>query len=177
MFREVGYDDIESFLYDNPGAIERLVEFVEENFSEQFEGYSVKGGYEDGLCPRCHMPIADETEDEDECACGYVFHYDTSKDVEFDISELSPEMCRCLEQAKEEKNEWVLQFIRHAVTNGLVVDYYRGRNFYYGPAVVCDLPSGVLSLTNVECVFDSLGKGFIVYPRKGLKSDLRVRGE
>jgi hypothetical protein len=45
---------------------------------------------------------------------------------------------------------------------------YEGRGYYNGPAVKCadarEL-SEVLVATSVPCRWDSLGKGFVVYPR------------
>ena len=48
---------------------------------------------------------------------------------------------------------------------GLEVEEYRGRNFYEGPAVAAEQVGEVTSRTTVPCQWDSLGTGFIVYPR------------
>ena len=48
---------------------------------------------------------------------------------------------------------------------GLEVQDYRGRNFYDGPAVSCGDRQTVIRATTVDCQWDNLGKGWIVYPR------------
>lgn len=48
---------------------------------------------------------------------------------------------------------------------GLEVEEYRGRNFYDGPAVRCDNIQEVIRATSVECQWDNMGKGWIVYPK------------
>ncbi len=48
---------------------------------------------------------------------------------------------------------------------GISFEDYKGRNSYNGPAVRCDHYSDVMCKTSVPCIFDSMGLGFIVYPR------------
>jgi len=57
------------------------------------------------------------------------------------------------------------QFKRECAAAGLEVTDYRGRNFYDGPAVRCDNIQEVLRHVTVECQYDNMGLGWIVYPR------------
>ena len=41
----------------------------------------------------------------------------------------------------------------------------RGRFFWTGPAVVVDDLQDALSATRVSCQWDSMGRGWVVYPR------------
>lgn len=50
---------------------------------------------------------------------------------------------------------------------GLNTHHYCGRNFWQGPAAVCNSISDVMSKTSVPCQYDNMGKGFVVYPKSG----------
>ena len=47
---------------------------------------------------------------------------------------------------------------------GLDVQHYRGRFFYEGPAVATDSLETVFRATKIDCQWDQLGLGWIVYP-------------
>lgn len=48
---------------------------------------------------------------------------------------------------------------------GLDTHHYRGRNFWQGPAAICNSISDVMSQTSVPCQYDNMGKMFVVYPK------------
>lgn len=56
------------------------------------------------------------------------------------------------------------RFVRDMESAGLEVEHYHGRYFYQGPAVRVDSVQDALSETKVECQWDQMGLGFIVYP-------------
>lgn len=57
------------------------------------------------------------------------------------------------------------QFKSDCEAAGLEVTAYRGRNFYDGPAVSCKDIQTVIRATLVDCQWDNLGLGWIVYPK------------
>jgi len=46
-----------------------------------------------------------------------------------------------------------------------VTDYIKGRFYYVGPAVSCSDIQEVIRATSVDCQWDNLGLGWIVYPK------------
>lgn len=56
-------------------------------------------------------------------------------------------------------------FVADMERAGLEVRDYGGRGGYRGPGVDCDDISEVMSQTKVECRWDNMGLGYIVYPR------------
>lgn len=57
------------------------------------------------------------------------------------------------------------QFIEDMQQAGLEVRPYSGRYFWEGPAVRVDDIADAMSETTVKCQFDSMGLGYIVYPK------------
>lgn len=57
------------------------------------------------------------------------------------------------------------QFTTDCCDAGLEVSDYKGRNFYDGPAVSCKDIQTVIRATEVDCQWDNLGLGWIVYPK------------
>lgn len=69
--------------------------------------------------------------------------------------------------AKKNGNLDVCRFIKRCKKAGLHVRYYRGRFFWEGPAVECNDLQDVLSVVGkVKCQWDSMGKGYVVYPHE-----------
>ena len=66
------------------------------------------------------------------------------------------------------------QFCNAMKRAGLKVRHYHGRFFWQGPAVGVSHISEAMSKTRVECQYDQLGLGFIVYPieKAELKSEI-----
>lgn len=91
-----------------------------------------------------------------------------------DLSEhLDEDVLTAYNQAIDEGNEDVTQFILDMDVAEFTIVYYRGRNFYYGPAVQCDSIQDVIGYTKVGLAYDNLGKGYIVYPKLGLEKDIK----
>lgn len=65
------------------------------------------------------------------------------------------------------------QFLLDMKEAGLLdkTSMYRGRGWYMGPATRCDNIQQVLSETRIECKWDNMGLGYIVYP---YESDLNL---
>ncbi len=61
-----------------------------------------------------------------------------------------------------------IQFISDMQDAGMEVRHYRGRFYWEGPAASCDEVQEVMSNTKVPCQQDSLGLGFIVYPKTSM---------
>jgi hypothetical protein len=59
------------------------------------------------------------------------------------------------------------QFVDEVESNGLVTEHYYGRFFYEGPAVRVDELQDAIRATSVKVQWDSMGAGYIVYPRHG----------
>ena len=57
-----------------------------------------------------------------------------------------------------------IRFVKDMEQMGLEVEHYQGRNFWQGPAVRVSDIQDVLSNTKVKCQWDTMGKGYIVYP-------------
>lgn len=70
--------------------------------------------------------------------------------------------------AKDKGRDEIRRFMRDMRRAGLRMRHYRGRYFWEGPAVSTDSLQEVLSATKVKCQWDSLGLGYIVYPRQSL---------
>lgn len=68
---------------------------------------------------------------------------------------------------KKWESEIFQEFAEDMKDAGYKVEEYRGRFFYYGPAVRCDSEEfkDVLAATTVACSWDDMGLGKIVYPR------------
>lgn len=58
-----------------------------------------------------------------------------------------------------------VKFVEDMKKARLDVELYHGRNFYHGPAVRVPSIQMVLSATQVSCVWDLMGQGFIVHPK------------
>lgn len=61
------------------------------------------------------------------------------------------------------------QFVEDMEDAGFEVEHYRGRSFWEGPAVRVADPGDATCETKIKCQFDSLGRGYIVYPLVGGK--------
>jgi hypothetical protein len=70
--------------------------------------------------------------------------------------------------AKEQGRQDVCRFMRDMRRAGLKMEFYRGRFFWAGPAVVCHGLQDVLSNTKVPCQHDSMGLDVVVYPRESV---------
>lgn len=57
------------------------------------------------------------------------------------------------------------QFAIQCSREGFKVREYRGRNFYEGPAVVTDDIQKVIRITTMDCLWDGMGKEYVVYPK------------
>lgn len=126
---------LESFLSDNPGAVEALMEWIAENdFFEAEEGMSWKSNLESCL---------NDNEDEDN-------------------ESLDSEVQEFLEDKEWKSNERYVAFVKKAFQHGVEVRDYRGRFFYHGPAVELDYSTG--NWKGIPCRSDNLGLGFIIYP-------------
>ena len=66
---------------------------------------------------------------------------------------------------REYANKNYMQFIKDMQAADLIVWHYRGRFYYEGPAVSVNDIQDALSHTKVKCQYDSLGLGFVVYPK------------
>ena len=58
-----------------------------------------------------------------------------------------------------------VQFVKDMQNAGLEVEHYRGRFYWEGPAVRVDDLQDAMSETKVRLQWDSMGRGYIVYPR------------
>lgn len=56
------------------------------------------------------------------------------------------------------------RFAQDMIDGGLEPYHYRGRHFWNGPAVNVDSVHDAMKETRVDCQFDALGLGFVVYP-------------
>ena len=63
------------------------------------------------------------------------------------------------------KSETHVKFCQDMRGYDIDVRFYRGRNFYAGPAAEADSISDIMSKTTVKCNYDTMGEGYIVYPR------------
>lgn len=70
--------------------------------------------------------------------------------------------------AKGKASYEVRRFMRDMKKAGLKMRYYQGRFYWKGPAVVTDDLQEVLSSTKVKCQWDSMGLGYVVYPKQGI---------
>lgn len=57
------------------------------------------------------------------------------------------------------------RFVRDMKKAGFDPYHYHGRSFWEGPAVSVDDDHIAVAATRVKCQRDSLGKGYVVYPR------------
>lgn len=60
------------------------------------------------------------------------------------------------------------RFVLDMESRGRIVEHYRGRNFYEGPATTADDNlelQDIIRATAVMLQWDNLGRGWIVYPR------------
>lgn len=60
-------------------------------------------------------------------------------------------------------------FTRDLLSEGFKIRDYDGRDFYHGPAVTVDDMDGVRAViraTSVPVMWDNMGKGLIVYPKR-----------
>lgn len=57
------------------------------------------------------------------------------------------------------------QFAEDMRNAGLEVKDYRGRNFYFGPAVFCGDIQYAIRMTKVKVQWDNMGFDFVVYPK------------
>ena len=58
-----------------------------------------------------------------------------------------------------------IQFVEDMAQAGLRVEHYYGRFFYEGPGVQVDELQDAMSNTKVRVQYDSMGRGYIVYPK------------
>lgn len=72
-------------------------------------------------------------------------------------------------EAKEKKKEDVCRFMRDMKRAEIKLSYYEGRNFWCGPAVKVDDIQAALSSTKIQCQWDRMGHGYIVYPIQAFK--------
>lgn len=152
VLKEIGYKEsgfaygsaVENFLQDNPGAIQAILDFIEEHYEDDFERY---------------------TDDDEE-------PNNEEKWAVIDCDEFDDNMNMCVKLAQENNNQNILQFVAEAQEAGLEVWYYRGRNFYYGPAVTLDNLNDVPFSSLAHWQYDNLGMKYVVYPVKGLTSDV-----
>lgn len=73
-------------------------------------------------------------------------------------------------KAREKRLHSIRRFMRDMSIAGLKSNlrYYKGRNFWFGPAVEVDGLQEALSHTTVKCQWDRFGMGYIVYPVQSL---------
>lgn len=66
-----------------------------------------------------------------------------------------------------------LKFAKEVSSKGFKVNHYRGRFSYEGPSVHCDEDElqDVIRATEVYVQWDSMGRGYVVYP--GYRSGIR----
>ena len=64
---------------------------------------------------------------------------------------------------KTERHE---KFTEDMEAAGFEIKNYRGRNYYDGPAVVCEYKQeqDVIRATTLRLTSDSMGKGLVIYP-------------
>jgi hypothetical protein len=62
----------------------------------------------------------------------------------------------------------IQRFMRDMKRAGIKMRYYRGRNFWHGPAVTVSSLQDALSNTKIPCQWDHMGLSYVVYPRAGL---------
>ena len=63
-------------------------------------------------------------------------------------------------------NKDCVRFERDMRKAGLEPYHYRGRWYWQGPAVNVDDLQEALSNTKVKCQWDSMGLGYVVYPKE-----------
>jgi hypothetical protein len=56
------------------------------------------------------------------------------------------------------------QFIKEVEEIGYEISLYHGRNFFHGPCIKGNDLQNMIRATSVQCNWDSLGLGFVVYP-------------
>jgi hypothetical protein len=71
--------------------------------------------------------------------------------------------------AKKYGRDDICKFMKDMKRAGLKIEYYKGRFFWHGPAVITDDIQNVMSNTKVRCQYDSMGFDFVVYPKVSLK--------
>lgn len=69
-----------------------------------------------------------------------------------------------LDEASMNCKDDIYDFILDMGHAGYSIRYYRGRNFYKGPAVVVDSLDEIFCFTRVKCQWDNLGRQYIIYP-------------
>lgn len=74
-------------------------------------------------------------------------------------------MSRDAVSADRYNNAMYVQFVEDMEDAGLTPWHYRGRYYYEGPAVDVDDLQDALSETKVPCQWDSMGLGYVVYPK------------
>lgn len=72
------------------------------------------------------------------------------------------------QKAKANGQHDICRFMRDMRRAGIRVRYYRGRYYWTGPAADVDSIDEALQATKVQCRWDNMGKGYVVYPRQGL---------
>jgi len=63
------------------------------------------------------------------------------------------------------KEKHAKKFVKDMTDAGLSPYHYHGRYYYHGPAVNCQSWLEAMRSTRVNCTYDQMGKGFVVYPR------------
>jgi len=56
------------------------------------------------------------------------------------------------------------QFVEDMIEAGLEPYHYHGRGWYKGPAVDVDYIGDAMAKTEVRCIHDGMGLGYVVYP-------------
>jgi hypothetical protein len=68
--------------------------------------------------------------------------------------------------AKQQGLHSIVQFMDDMKQAKLEMQYYAGRFFWKGPAVVVPNIQDVLHNTKVPCQWDNMGLDFVVYPKQ-----------
>ena len=72
-------------------------------------------------------------------------------------------------QGKTYDNHDCNRFVCDMKTADLEVEHYHGRFFWEGPAVRVDNIQDAVSHTKIQCQWDNMGLGYIVYPKQSGK--------
>ena len=80
-------------------------------------------------------------------------------DRENEISSDEPMIVHGVAYTKLEHKRFILD-----LQDEFEIELYHGRGYWVGPAVRCDSINEVTSITDVPCLSDNMGRGYIVYP-------------
>lgn len=73
-------------------------------------------------------------------------------------------------KAKANGQTSLMRFMRDMRKAGLRMYHYKGRFWWEGPAVDVDDLQTAMSATKVPVQWDSMGLGYVVYPKQALRS-------